>query len=105
MTSAPISQLVSDLASQGKWDEAYSSLFQFAQQNPGQFMNDPAVQYQLGVLAFNNGKIAEAERHLKTSLSIAADNPNAKTRFCRWAFALGHGPFGNGLGARGYWSI
>jgi len=40
-------------------------------------MNDPGVQYQLGVLAFNNGKIAEAERHLKTSLSIAADNPIA----------------------------
>jgi tetratricopeptide (TPR) repeat protein len=77
VTSAPISQLVSELASQGKWDEAYSSLFQFAQQNPVQFMNDPGVQYQLGVLAFNNGKIAEAERHLKTSLSINADNPTA----------------------------
>jgi tetratricopeptide (TPR) repeat protein len=77
VTSAPISQLVSDLASQGKWDEAYSSLFQFAQQNPAQLMNDPAVQYQLGVLAFNNGKIAEAERHIKTSLSINSDNPTA----------------------------
>jgi tetratricopeptide (TPR) repeat protein len=77
VTSAPISQVVSDLASQGRWDEAYSSLFQFVQQNPAQFMNDPGVQYQLGVLAFNNGKIAEAERHLKTSLSIASDNPTA----------------------------
>ena len=77
MTSAPISQVVSELASQGRWDEAYSSLYQFAQQNPGQFMNDPGVQFQLGVLAFNNGKIAEAERHLKTSLSIASENPTA----------------------------
>ncbi|MBS1992539.1 MAG: tetratricopeptide repeat protein [Cyanobacteria bacterium SZAS LIN-2] len=77
MTSAPISQVVSELASQGRWEEAYSSLYQFAQQNPGQFMNDPTVQYQLGVLAFNNGKIAEAERHIKTSLSIASENPTA----------------------------
>jgi tetratricopeptide (TPR) repeat protein len=74
--SVPISQLVSDLVSQGKWDEAYAGLFRFAQQNPAG-VNDPALQYQLGVLAFNSGKLAEAERHLKTSLSINAVSPEA----------------------------
>lgn len=72
----PYAQVVSDLVSQGKWDEAYSGLVQYAQQNPSVGMNDPSVQLQLGVLAFNSGKLAEAERHLKTSLSINADNPD-----------------------------
>jgi len=77
--STQISQLVSDLASQGKWDEAYAGLMRFAQQNPSG-MNDPDIQYQLGVISFNNGKLAEAERHLKTALSIDSTRGDAHYR-------------------------
>ncbi len=69
------SQLVSDLVAQGKWEEAYAGLMRYAQQNAG--LNDPDVQYQLGTLAFNNGKVAEAERHLKTVLSIDSTKAEA----------------------------
>lgn len=70
-------QVVTDLVSQGKWDEAYSGLLQYTQQNSSVSINDPGVQLQLGILAFNSGKVAEAERHLKTSLSIDSNNPEA----------------------------
>ncbi|HNB13988.1 MAG TPA: tetratricopeptide repeat protein [Candidatus Obscuribacter sp.] len=119
----PFAQVVSDLVSQGRWDEAYSGLVQYTQQNPGMDARDPAMQFQLGVLAFNSGKVAEAERHLKTSLSIDSDNPDSHYQLglvllkdgrpedampefreaCerRANFAVGHLHWGIALGAMG----
>ncbi len=74
--SAQISQLVSDLVSQGKWEEAYAALIRFGQQNPSG-VNDPDLQCQLGIIAFNSGKLPEAERHLKTALSIDSSRSDA----------------------------
>ncbi len=65
--------LVNDLISQQRWDEAYSMLSRYASQQP----NDPQIEYELGVLCFNMGRYADAEIHLKTSLSIFADSPEA----------------------------
>ncbi|MCA0314753.1 MAG: tetratricopeptide repeat protein [Candidatus Melainabacteria bacterium] len=121
----PYAQVVSDLVSQGKWEEAYSGLVQYTQQNPVAATNDPAVQFQLGVLAFNSGKLAEAERHLKTSLSIDSDNPDSHYQLglvllkderpdeavpefreaCerRTDYAVGHLHWGIALGQMGNW--
>ena len=66
-------QLVMDLVSQERWEEAHSVLSRHARQN----RNDPETEYQLGVLCFNMGMYDEAELHLKTSLSINSANPEA----------------------------
>lgn len=71
--AANVMQLVGDLISQGRWEEAHSVLGQYAAQSP----NDPRLEYELGVLCFNMGRFEEAERHLKTSLSIFYDSPEA----------------------------
>ena len=63
--AAKIMQLVNDLIGQGRWDEAHSVLIRYAQQQPG----DPQIEFQLGNLCFNTGKLADAERHYKTTLS------------------------------------
>ena len=68
-----VMNLVNDLISQQRWDEAYSILNRHASQQP----NDPQIQYELGVLGFNMGRFADAEMHLKTSLSIFADSAEA----------------------------
>lgn len=68
-----VMSVVNDLISQQRWDEAYATLSRFAQQQP----NDPQLEYELGVLCFNMGRYADAEMHLKTSLSIFADSPEA----------------------------
>lgn len=68
-----VMQLVKDLISQERWDEAYSVLSRHARQTK----NDPEIEYQLAVLCFNMGKFDEAERHFKASLSINARNPDA----------------------------
>lgn len=65
--------VVNDLISQQRWDEAYATLNRFSQQQP----NDPQIEYELGVLCYNMGRYADAEMHLKTSLSIFADSPEA----------------------------
>ncbi|MBX9669606.1 MAG: tetratricopeptide repeat protein [Candidatus Obscuribacterales bacterium] len=66
-------QLVKDLVSQDRWDEAHSVLARHARQT----RNDPDVEYYLGVLCFNMGRFDEAERHLKTCLSITPKNADA----------------------------
>ncbi len=66
-------QLVKDLVSQDRWDEAHSVLARHAKQT----RNDPDVEYYLGVLCFNMGRFDEAERHLKTCLSITPHNADA----------------------------
>lgn len=66
-------QLVKDLVNQDRWDEAHSVLTRHARQS----MNDPDVEYYLGVLCFNMGRFDEAERHLKTCLQIASNNTDA----------------------------
>jgi len=70
--AADVITLVNDLISQQRWDEAYTALKNFAAQQP----NDPGIEYQMGVLCFNMGRFADAEMHLKTSLSISP-NPEA----------------------------
>jgi superkiller protein 3 len=70
--SAKVNQLVHDLVSQGRWDEAYSVLVRWAGQQP----QDPDVQYQVGSLCYTIGRFHDAERHLRNALSVAP-NPDA----------------------------
>lgn len=65
--------LVNNLISQQRWDEAYTTLSRYAQQQP----NDPQIEYELGVLCYNMGRFSDAEMHLKTSLSLLPNNPEA----------------------------
>ncbi len=65
-------QLVNDLIGQGRWDEAHSVLIRYAAQQP----NDPQVEYQLGTLCYNMVRFQEAEKHLRTALSVRQDIPD-----------------------------
>jgi tetratricopeptide (TPR) repeat protein len=71
--TANVMSVVNELISQQRWDEAYTTLNRYAQQQ----LNDPQIEYELGVLCFNMGRYGDAEIHLKTSLSIFTDNPDA----------------------------
>lgn len=66
-------QLVKDLITQDRWDEAHSVLIRHARQTRG----DPEVEYSLGVLCFNMGRFDESERHLKNALAINPDYADA----------------------------
>ncbi|HEY9792966.1 MAG TPA: tetratricopeptide repeat protein [Candidatus Obscuribacterales bacterium] len=70
--SAKVNQLVHDLVSQGRWDEANSVLVRWAQQAP----DDPDAQLQCGTLAYVIGRFSEAEKYLRNSLS-RQDNADA----------------------------
>lgn len=70
--SAKVNQLVHDLVSQGRWDEAYSVLIRWAGQQP----HDPEVQYQVGSLCYTIGRFHDAEKHLRSALGDGA-NPDA----------------------------
>ena len=77
LNNPAITQMVSDMVSQSKWDEAYAALVRVGQQNPAAANQDSMFQYSAGLLAFNSGKMAEAELHFKTALSIRADFADA----------------------------
>ncbi|MCA9814981.1 MAG: tetratricopeptide repeat protein [Candidatus Obscuribacterales bacterium] len=66
-----VMQLVNELVSQDRWDEAYSVLTRHAQQN----RNDHEVNLGLGVLCFNMGRYEEAERYLKLALELQPSSP------------------------------
>ncbi len=65
--AAKLTQLVNDLVSQGRFDEAHSVLQRYAAQQP----DDPDIQFQLGSLCYNIGKFNDAERHFRVSLGRA----------------------------------
>ncbi len=63
--SAKVNQLVHDLVSQGRWDEAHSVLIRWSGQQP----NDADVQFQVGSLCYTIGRFADAERFLRGALT------------------------------------
>ena len=66
-------QLVNELVSQDRWDEAYSVLSKHAQQH----RKDPEISCSFGVLCFNMGRYEEAERSLKQALDVDGNNADA----------------------------
>lgn len=68
MTSK-IDQLINELTSQGRIEEAYSVLTSHVAQNP----EDPDAQFKLGSFCYSQGRFAEAERSLK--LANSGTNP------------------------------
>jgi tetratricopeptide (TPR) repeat protein len=69
-----IMKTISDLVSQGRWEEAYALLLQYANQQP----NDPLLQYQLGLIIFNLGRFESAIEHFNKSLAVLPDNPEVQ---------------------------
>jgi tetratricopeptide (TPR) repeat protein len=70
--SAKVTQLVHDLVSQGRWDEAHSVLQRWSQQQP----DDPDALQQCGVLCYTIGRFPESERYLRRALE-KVDNADA----------------------------
>ncbi len=72
--AAQLMQMISELALQGRWDEAHKALTEYSAELP----DDPLVQYQLGQLYFNLGDFEQAITHLTRSLSLSGGNPDVQ---------------------------
>ena len=120
LVTAKVNQLVNELLSQGRWDEAYSVLSGILQKQP----NDPEAQFQLGSFCYTAGRFQEAERCLKQAstgpngaeaqyvlglallkLSRPAEAVGAFREACekQAGYALGHLHWGLALAAMASW--
>jgi superkiller protein 3 len=66
-------QTAQELISKGRWEDAYKLL-------SGQLtsdQNDPLVEHQLGLIAYNIGDYEKAQAHLRSYLNLVPDNGEA----------------------------